>query len=103
MGYGFEAVQLSSAVDYRLGKTSQIDSTTSERTTWLFRNSFKFQLSPDWRVVGKFNHAMSESSLGPVLRWRLHGSRARLWVPSGAFVSDSAAENALSAAVQALR
>jgi flagellar motor protein MotB len=64
MGYGFEAVQLSSAVEYRLDKTSQIDSTTSERTTWLFRNSFKFQLNPDWRVVGKFNHAMSESSLG---------------------------------------
>jgi hypothetical protein len=51
-------------VEYRLDKTSQIDSTTSERTTWLFRNSFKFQLNPDWRVVGKFNHAMSESSLG---------------------------------------
>jgi lipopolysaccharide assembly outer membrane protein LptD (OstA) len=64
MGYGFEAVQLSSAVEYRLDKTSQIDSTQSERTTWLFRNSFKFQLNPDWRVVGKFNHAMSESSLG---------------------------------------
>jgi hypothetical protein len=57
-------VQLSSAVEYRLDKTSQIDSTTSERTTWLFRNSFKFQLNPDWRIVGKFNHAMSESSLG---------------------------------------
>lgn len=64
MGYGFEAVQLSSAVEYRLDKTSQVDSTTSERTTWLFRNSFKFQLNPDWRVVGKFNHAMSDSSLG---------------------------------------
>lgn len=64
MGYGFEAMQLSSAVEYRLDKTSQLDATRSERTTWLFRNSFKFQLNPDWRVVGKFNHAMSESSLG---------------------------------------
>ena len=64
MGYGFEAMQLSSAVEYRLDKTSQIDSSSSERTTWLFRNSFKFQLTPDWRVVGKLNHAMSESSLG---------------------------------------
>ena len=36
----------------------------SERKTWLFRNSFKFQLNPDWRVVGKYNHAKSESSLG---------------------------------------
>ncbi|MDY6945257.1 MAG: OmpA family protein [Pseudomonadota bacterium] len=64
MGYGFEAMQLSSAVEYRLDKTSQLDSTSSERTTWLFRNSFKFQLNPDWRVVGKFNHAKSDSSLG---------------------------------------
>ena len=64
MGYGFQAVQLSSAVEYRLDKTEQPDAATSERTTWLFRNSFKFQLNPDWRVVGKYNHAKSESSLG---------------------------------------
>jgi flagellar motor protein MotB len=64
MGYGFQAVQLSSAVEYRLDKTEQPDAATAERTTWLFRNSFKFQLNPDWRVVGKFNHAKSESSLG---------------------------------------
>jgi hypothetical protein len=57
-------VQLSSAVEYRFDKTEQPDATMSERTTWLFRNGFKFQLNPDWRVVGKFNHAKSESSLG---------------------------------------
>jgi hypothetical protein len=64
MGYGFEAVQLSSAVEYRLDKTQEMDLTNSERTTWLFRNSFKFQLTPDWRLVGKFNHAKSKSSEG---------------------------------------
>ncbi|HKQ14812.1 MAG TPA: OmpA family protein [Steroidobacteraceae bacterium] len=64
MGYGWQAVQLSSAVEYRTDKTEQMDATMSERTTWLFRNSFKFQLNPDWRVVGKYNHARSESSLG---------------------------------------
>lgn len=64
MGYGFQAVQLSSAVEYRLDKTEQMDAALSERTTWLFRNSFKFQLNPDWRIVGKYNHARSESSLG---------------------------------------
>jgi hypothetical protein len=51
-------------VEYRLDKTAQPDATSSERATWLFRNSFKFQLTPDWRVVGKVNHAMSDSSLG---------------------------------------
>ncbi len=64
MGYGFQAVQLSSAVEYRLDKTEQPDTAMAERTTWLFRNGFKFQLNPDWRVVGKYNHAKSKSSLG---------------------------------------
>jgi len=64
MGYGWQALQLSSAVEYRNDKTEQTDASLSERKTWLFRNSFKFQLNPDWRVVGKYNHAKSESSLG---------------------------------------
>jgi hypothetical protein len=41
-----------------------LDATTTERTTWLFRNNFKFQITPDWRLVGKLNHAFSDSSLG---------------------------------------
>jgi flagellar motor protein MotB len=64
MGYGFDSVQFSSAVEYRLDETRQLDQSVSERTTWLFRNSFKYQLTPDWRVIGKFNHALSDSSLG---------------------------------------
>jgi len=31
---------------------------------WLVRNNFKYQLTPDWRVVGKLNHSVSDSSLG---------------------------------------
>ncbi|MBB6092374.1 flagellar motor protein MotB [Povalibacter uvarum] len=64
VGYGFETVQFSSAVEYRLDKTQQPDQTMAERTTWLYRNAFKYQLTPDWRVLGKFNHADSTSSLG---------------------------------------
>jgi hypothetical protein len=64
VGYGFDSVQLSSAVEYRLDKTQLPDQTASERTTWLYRNSFKYQLTPDWRLLGKFNHADSSSSLG---------------------------------------
>jgi hypothetical protein len=30
----------------------------------LFRNSFKFQMGPDWRLVGKLNHSDSDSSQG---------------------------------------
>jgi hypothetical protein len=64
VGYGFEALQFSSAVEYRADDTEQFNASTAERTTWLFRNNFKYQLTPDWRVLGKFNHANSESTLG---------------------------------------
>jgi lipopolysaccharide assembly outer membrane protein LptD (OstA) len=36
----------------------------TQRTAWLFRNTFRFQLTPDWRVLGKLNHSVSDSSLG---------------------------------------
>ena len=64
VGYGFDTVQVSSAVEYRTDKTRLADASRSNRKTWLFRNNFKYQLTPDWRVLGKFNHAISDSSLG---------------------------------------
>jgi hypothetical protein len=64
LGYGFESVQFSSAVEYRLDESEQADTSTTERTTWLFRNNFKYQITPDWRVVGKLNYSLSDSSLG---------------------------------------
>jgi len=30
----------------------------------LFRNNFKVQLNPDWRMLGKLDHSVSDSSLG---------------------------------------
>jgi hypothetical protein len=33
-------------------------------TTWLFRNNFKLQLTPDWRLIGKLDRSVSDSSLG---------------------------------------
>ncbi len=63
-GYGREKVQLSSAIEYRRDDAEQPDTTVTERTVWLFRNSFKYQLNPDWRLLGKLNHSFSESSLG---------------------------------------
>jgi len=64
MGYSTDAVQLSSAIEYRRDDAEQPDTTHDERTAWLFRNSFKFQLTPDWRIVGKVNRSFSDSSLG---------------------------------------
>ena len=64
IGYALDKVQFSSAIEYRRDDAEQPDTTVTERTVWLFRNNFKYQLTPDWRVVGKLNHSASESSLG---------------------------------------
>jgi flagellar motor protein MotB len=64
LGYGVETLQFSSAIEYRRDDSEQPDTTHTKRTSWLFRNNFKIQLTPDWRVVGKLNHSFSDSSLG---------------------------------------
>ncbi|HEU4428803.1 MAG TPA: flagellar motor protein MotB, partial [Myxococcota bacterium] len=64
VGYAFQALQLSSGVEYRFDETEQSDGSWSDRKTWLFRNSLKLQVRPSWQVVGKFNHSFSDSSLG---------------------------------------
>lgn len=64
VGFGFESLQISSGIEYRDDDAEQPDLSTTERTTWLFRNSFKYQINPGARVLGKLNHSTSESSLG---------------------------------------
>jgi len=64
VAYDFDTVQISSGVEYRFDNAQLLDTTTTERTTWLFRNNFKVQVTPDWRLVGKLNHSFSKSSLG---------------------------------------
>jgi flagellar motor protein MotB len=64
MGYGVDKLQFSSAIEYRRDNAEQPDLTYTERTTLLFRNNFKIQLTPDWRLIGKLDHSVSDSSLG---------------------------------------
>lgn len=63
-GYGFDKLKLASAVEYRVDDIEQPDTSSSKRTSWLWKNSFKYQLSEDWRLIGKFNYAVSDSSMG---------------------------------------
>jgi hypothetical protein len=63
-GYGQDKLQFSSAVEYRRDDAQQLDLTHTIRNAWLFRNSFKLNLTPDWRVIGKLDHSVSDSSLG---------------------------------------
>jgi len=64
VGYGFESIKLASALEYRVDGNEALDATTSERTTWLTKNTFKYQFTPDWRFIGKINHSESRSTLG---------------------------------------
>ena len=64
VGYGFDKIQFSSGIEYRRDDQEQLDQTHTQRSLWLFRNNFKFQLTPDWRVIGKLDHSVSDSSLG---------------------------------------
>ncbi len=64
MGYGLDKMQFSSAVEYRRDDAQQLDLTHTKRTAWLFRNNFKVSLTPDWRMIGKLDHSVSDSSLG---------------------------------------
>ena len=64
LSYGFDQLHLSSGVEYRDDETEQPDLTRNDRTTWLFRNNFRFQVTPSGRILGKYNHSFSDSSLG---------------------------------------
>jgi len=64
VGYSFSAVKYAGALEYRKDETQNTDATSTDRTTWLLKNSVKYQFTPDWRLIGKFNHSDSKSSQG---------------------------------------
>ncbi|HSC06542.1 MAG TPA: hypothetical protein VLD59_06930, partial [Steroidobacteraceae bacterium] len=64
IGYALDTLQISSAIEYRSDDTEQLDLSMMDRETWLFRNNFKWQMTPDWRLVGKLDHSFSDSSEG---------------------------------------
>lgn len=64
IGFNLDKLQISSGIEYRNDDAQQLDLSRNERTTWLFRSSFKYENGPATRLVGKLNHSDSESSLG---------------------------------------
>jgi outer membrane protein OmpA-like peptidoglycan-associated protein len=63
-GYGFEKLKLASALEFRVDDSEQPDTSFVKRTTWLLKNSLKYQLTPDWRLIGKVNYSRSDSGQG---------------------------------------
>lgn len=64
LGYNFDTFQYAGAVEQRTDNTENPDTTKTSRVTTLYKNSLKYQLNPDWRLIGKLNHSTSKSSLG---------------------------------------
>ena len=64
IGYGTEDIQLSSGIEYRNDQEEQLDTSTNKRKTWLNRNTFRWQMNPASRLLGKLNFSTSDSSLG---------------------------------------
>lgn len=64
MGYGLDKIQFSSAIEFRRDDAQQPDLTHTIQTVVLLRNNFKYQMTPSWRILGKLDHSISDSSLG---------------------------------------
>jgi hypothetical protein len=64
VSYGFEDLHLSSGIEYRFDDTEQFDGLWNDRTTWLFRNNGRWQVTPSTRLLAKANHSFSDSSQG---------------------------------------
>jgi hypothetical protein len=61
---GFNRLKFSTGLEYRSDDAEQLDLSRTERTTWLFRSNFRYQLSRGSRLLGNFDHSTSNSSLG---------------------------------------
>ncbi|HKD13577.1 MAG TPA: flagellar motor protein MotB, partial [Candidatus Angelobacter sp.] len=64
VGYGLDKIQFSSAIEFRRDDVEQPSLTHTLQTVLLLRNNFKYQLTPSWRLLGKLDHSISDSSLG---------------------------------------
>jgi hypothetical protein len=64
MGYGLTKIQFSTAVEFRRDDVEQLDLSHTIQTVVLLRNNFKYQLSPSWRLLGKLDYSISDSTLG---------------------------------------
>lgn len=64
LGYNFDSFKYSGTVEQRTDDTENPDLTKTSRVTTLFKSNLKYQLNPNWRLIGKYNYSTSESSLG---------------------------------------
>ena len=63
VGRSVEKIKYAGNVEWRKEDGTQV----GERTTWLVRNAFGYQIDPDWRFLGKLNFSVSDSNRGSSL------------------------------------
>lgn len=66
--YKFDGVKYAGAVELRRDKNTN----GQKRDTWLMRNSYGQQLTPAWRLLGKFNISRSSNSEGAFYDGNFH-------------------------------
>jgi hypothetical protein len=59
VAYKYADVKFTSNLEYR-----DEEGSSGERQTWLSRNTAGFQVTPDWRLIGKVNLSFSDASAG---------------------------------------
>ncbi len=59
VGYSANRTVYAGAVEFRIDETS-----SERRDSWLVRNSYKYQSTPDWRLLSRLDFAISESDKG---------------------------------------
>ncbi|MCW8934373.1 MAG: OmpA family protein [Gammaproteobacteria bacterium] len=64
LGYEYNAIKYTGAIEYRDDTVQNADLSETDQATWLFKNTFRYQMNPDWRFIGKLNYSDSESSEG---------------------------------------
>lgn len=64
LGYGFDSFKYAGAIEHRTDNTENPDTSITSRVTTLYKNSMKYQLNPNWRLIGKLNQSESVSSQG---------------------------------------
>ena len=61
LGYQHDALKYTGALEYRNDLIQNPDLSEIEQQTWLFKNSFRYMINPDWRFVGKLNYSDSKT------------------------------------------
>ena len=64
LGYEHQTLKYTGAIEYRDDAITSANLSASKQQSWLFKNSFRYQVNLDWRFIGKLNYADSKNSLG---------------------------------------